>query len=229
MWKQFVALARGHRHDAATAVLDASAHVILRQQIRDVAATLEQARLAVAVVVVQERDETRRVETMGRRRADLEERAVAALDKGEAALAREAAEAIARLEAELASAEETKSALAAEIGRLRMVVGDAEARLVALRRGQRLAEAAGRVAHLRHSRSGEVTATLRDAEATLQRLRERQTEADAIDRALDESAGEPEPGALSRKLAEAGCGAPLPHSADAVLKRLNERRRAAGA
>ncbi|WP_102958133.1 PspA/IM30 family protein [Mangrovicella endophytica] len=229
MWKQFIALARGQRYEAATAVLDSSAHVILRQQIRDVAATLERARLAVAVVVAQEREEERRSAALTSRIADLEERAVAALDGGQAALAREAAEAIARLETERASADEARTAHAGEIARLRLLVADAEGRLLALRRGQRLAEATGRVGRLRHTETGEVTASLRDAEATLRRLRERQGEAEAIDRALDEMAAEADPAALSRRLAEAGCGAPLPHSTDAVLKRLDERRRSTGA
>lgn len=225
MWKQFIALARGQRHETATAVLDKSAHVILRQQIRDVAATLERARRAVAVVVTQEREEERRMEAVALRLADLEARAVIALEAGQSALAREAAEAIARLEAERASAHDAKTTLAGEIARLRLLVRDAEGRLVALQRGQRLAEAAGHVGRLRRTEPDAVTASLREAEVTLKRLRERQGEAEAIDRALDEMAGEADPLALSRRLAEAGCGAPPPHGAEAVLKRLDERRR----
>ncbi|MET0259447.1 MAG: PspA/IM30 family protein [Methylobacterium sp.] len=228
MWKQFVALARGHRHEAAEAVLDRDAHVVLRQQIRDGAATLERARLAVAVAMTQEREESRRAETLSARVADLEERAVCALDAGKTDLARDAAETIARLEADLVGARQASESFTAEIERLRRIVADAEDRLRDLQRGQRLAEAAGRVGRLRNAAPGEIGSILRDAEATLARLRRRQDEADAVALALDEMDRDADPGALSRKLAEAGCGAPLAQSADAVLQRLNERRRPAG-
>lgn len=224
MWKQFKALARGRRYEAAEAVLDREAHVILRQQIRDGAATLERARLAIAVAMAQEREEGRRAEALTLRIHDLTERAVAALDAGKEMLAREAAEAIARLEADLAAARDTTDAFAREIARLRGVVADAEERLLALRRGQRLAEAAGRVGTLHRTGPRDVTASLTDAEATLRRLRERQGEAEGVERALEEMARDSDPAALSRRLAEAGCGAPPPHSADAVLARLNARR-----
>ncbi|WAJ28331.1 PspA/IM30 family protein [Antarcticirhabdus aurantiaca] len=225
MWKQFVALARGRRYEAAEALLDRDAHVILRQQIRDAAATLERARLAVALAMAQEREEGRRADGLSSRLADLEERAVAALDAGKDGLAREAAEAIARLEADLDAARRAGAVAGAEIARLRRIVSDAEERLRDLRRGQRLAEAAGRVGRLRASAPGEVASSLRDAEATLARLRGRQDEADAVERALAEMARDADPAALARRLAEAGCGAPPPHSADAVLKRLDERRK----
>jgi len=229
MWKQFVALARGQRYEAAEAALDRHAHVILRQQIRDGAATLERARLAVALAMAQDREETRRAETLAARIVDLETRAIAALDAGKDGLAREAAEAIGRLDADLAASRLAGEATEREIGRLRRVVADSEARLRDLRRGQQLAEAADRVGRLRGTVPGEVVSTLRDAEATLARLRARQGEAEATERALEEMARDADPAELTQRLAEAGCGAPSPHGAEAVLQRLNERRRQRGA
>ncbi len=229
MWKQFVALARGQRYEAAEAALDRHAHVILRQQIRDGAATLEWARLAVALAMAQAGEETRRAETLAARISDLETRAIAALDAGKDGLAREAAEAIGRLDADLAASRLTGEATEREIGRLRRVVADSEARLRDLRRGQQLAEAADRVGRLRGTVPGEVVSTLRDAEATLARLRARQGEAEATERALEEMARDADPAELARRLAEAGCGSPFPHGAEAVLQRLNERRRQRGA
>ncbi len=229
MWKQFIALARGRRFEAAEAVIDRNAHAVLRQQIRDGAGALEKARLAVAVALAQESEETRRAEALERRVADLEGRALAALEAGKDALAREAAEAIARLEADLAASRGAHDGFCAEIERLRRLVADSEARLRELRRGQRLAEATGRVQQLRTTGPGEVASSLRDAEATLKRLRERQGETDAVDRALAEMDRATDPDALARRLAEAGCGAPPAHGADAVLDRLRERRRQASA
>ena len=222
MWKQFVALARGRNHEAAEAVIDANALIVLRQQIRDGAATLERARLGLALGMAREREETRRGEALALRIADLEERAVAALDTDRNGLAREAAETIARLEADLGSSRRAAESFAAEIERLRALVADAETRLRDLTRGQRLAETADRVQRLRGAEPGE--SSLRDAEATLKRLRERQGEADAVARALDEMDRAADPDALIGRLAEAGCGAPVPHGAEAVLQRLQARR-----
>lgn len=125
MWKQFIALARGRRLEAAEAVIDRNAHAVLRQQIRDGAGALEKARLAVAVALAQESEETRRAEALERRVADLEGRALAALETGKDALAREAAEAIARLEADLAASRGAHEGFCAEIERLRRPVASA--------------------------------------------------------------------------------------------------------
>ena len=228
MWEQLLVLARGRRYEAVEAVTDRHAFAILPQQIREAAASLEQAQVAVAVAMAQEREEGRRAADLSLRIEDLETRAVEALEGDKPELAQAAAEAIGAIEADLSAAGRTRAMLACEIERLRRTLADAQARLRDLRRGQRIAEAAGRVGRLRHTAPGEVGSTLRDAEATLQRLRDRQTETVAVHQALDELNAATDAQTLSRRLADAGCGAPHPHSAEAVLERLRQRRRTAG-
>ena len=127
------------------------------------------------------------------------------------------------LEAERAASEESGKNFAAEIERLKRVVSGAEVRLRELQRGQRTAAAAEHTRHLREGIPGGSLSTLRDAEETLARLRERQKQVDAAASALDEAESAGDPAALSRRLAAAGCGAPLRNSAEAVLERLAKR------
>jgi len=67
---------------------------------------------------------------------------------------------------------------------------------------------------------GGTSNALRDAEATLARLRARQTEVDATNEALDALENANDTRTLREKLADAGCGAPLKTTAEAVLERL---------
>lgn len=223
MWKQLFALARGRSFEAGQAVVDAHALTILRQQIRDCAEAIAGARRAIAIAIAQNEEEIRSHARVSVRIEDLEGRAIAALEGGKDGLAREAAEAIGLLEAEREASEQAQRNFAAEIARLKRIVADAETRLRALRRGQRLAAAADRTQRLRETAPGSTLSSLRDAEETLARLRARQTQIDAAAFALDEMERAGDPSALSEKLAAAGCGAPVRNSADAVLGRLRKK------
>jgi phage shock protein A len=223
MWKQFSALLRGQTHEAGERVADRHALVILRQQIRDSAAAVAAARRAVAIATAQNQAEAAGRTRLAARIEDLEARAIAALERGEAALAREAAEAIALLEAERAASEAAESGFAFEIERLRRVVTTSETRLRDLERGQRIAAAADHARRIREGVPGTALSTLGDAEATLSRLRARQSQAEAANAALDEMEGCGDPAELARRLAAAGCGAPVAGSAEAVLERLAKR------
>jgi len=110
--------------------------------------------------------------------------------------------------------------LEAEVAKLRTSVATSEERLRALKRGERIAAATDKAQRAAHSFPGSVSNALRDAEATLTRLRSRQTEVDATNEALDalENANDTRP--LREKLASAGCGTPLKTTAEAVLERL---------
>jgi hypothetical protein len=110
------------------------------------------------------------------RHPDLEERATAALDTRED-LATEAADAIAGLEIDLAAAQSAHAGFARENARLRQLVRNGERRLTDLERGRRTAQAAEAVRRLRTRGMwtlGANASALRDAEATLERLRRNQ-------------------------------------------------------
>ncbi|HTV71079.1 MAG TPA: PspA/IM30 family protein [Rhizobiaceae bacterium] len=221
MFKQFLALVRGHSNEAGERLIDQNALVILRQQLRDCADAIAAARKAVAVAIAQNEQEVQQYKRLVERLGDLEGRTVIALGKGETALAREAAETIALLEAEKAISEEAQKNFTVEIDRLKRVVRAAESRLRELERGQRLATATDKTQRLRETGSG--LTTLKDAEETLARLRARQKQIDGTASALAEMEQNGNPSAISEKLAAAGCGAPLTTTADAVLERLAKR------
>lgn len=219
MLKQFFALVRGHSHEAAEAMVDRNAMVILRQQIRDCADAIAAARRAVAVAIAQNEQEVVQFKKLVARIEDLEKRTIAAIEQEQNELAREAAETIALLEAERDASSEAQKSFGTEIERLKRIVRASEMRLRELQRGQRIVAAVDTTQRLRESPGSSLSA-LKDAEETLLRLRTRQKQIDATAAAMAEMEQSGDPAAVSEKLAAAGCGAPLRSSADAVLERL---------
>ncbi|MGB9369636.1 MAG: PspA/IM30 family protein, partial [Xanthobacteraceae bacterium] len=109
MLKTIITLVRGAAFRAEEDLADRSALLILDQQIRDGAAGIERAKRALAIAIAQDEAEGKRLETTLARIADLEERAVAALNGGREELAGEAAEAIAVMEADRDSIREARA------------------------------------------------------------------------------------------------------------------------
>ncbi|MBX4869252.1 PspA/IM30 family protein [Rhizobium bangladeshense] len=223
MFKLISTLLRGRAHDAEQAFADRNAVPLLAQQIRDAAKSIQSARRSVAVAIAQNEQEKAQHQTILARIADLETRATAALTKGNEGLAREAAEAIAFLEAERDASEQAQSQFTTSIAKLKGIVRDAEARLQALQRGERLARATEEAQKLDIAVAGPGLATLDEAEETLARLRLRQSQNELTAAALKEMESATRPAGIIEKLANAGCGAPLASSADDVLARLKSR------
>ena len=228
MLKILMTLMRGAAAAAEEEVADRHALLILDQQIRDVAANVDRSRRALAVAIAQDEAEGKRLEKIASRIADLEERAVAALEGGREDLAAEAADAIAALEADRAAIGEARASFAAEIDRLKRAVSDAGRRLAELERGRRIAQAAEAVRRLKAGRLRPDTSTaaaLSEAEATLARLREKQAEDAAADAAL----GSLETGAasLADRLEAEGFGPRTKPSGAEVLDRLKRKARGA--
>jgi phage shock protein A len=230
MLKTLITLVRGRTAAIVEEVGDQNALLILDQQMRDATGALDRAKKALAVAVAQEAQEGQRLDATRTRIADLETRAVAAIEAGRDDLATEAAEAIATLEAERDASATARTLFAAEIAKLKGHVLQQQMRFAQLERGRRIARAAEAV---RVARRGRVEAapifegTLAEAEVTLSRLRERQVEADAAEAAFDALDAATGPVAVAEKLAAEGFGPRLKPNAADVLARL--RRRSAGA
>ncbi|MBX5236652.1 PspA/IM30 family protein [Rhizobium sp. NLR4a] len=223
MFKLISTLLRGRAHDAEQAFADRNAVPLLAQQIRDAAQSIQSARRSVAVAIAQNEQEKAQHQTILARIADLETRATAALTRGNEGLAREAAEAIAFLEAERDASEQAQSQFTTSIAKLKGIVREAEARLQALQRGERLVRATQEAQKLDIAVAGPGLATLDEAEETLARLRLRQSQNELTAAALKEMESATRPAGIIEKLANAGCGAPLTSSADEVLARLKSR------
>jgi phage shock protein A len=224
MFNLIVTLLRGRAHDAEQALAIRNAMPLLSQQIRDAARAIQSARHAVAVAIVQNEQEKGQHATILSRMADLEIRTLAALEKGNENLAREAATAIAFLEAERDASEKAQDQFTNAISMLKGIVRTAEARLQELQRGERLARATEQTQTLDLAAAGSGLATLDDAEETLARLRARQSQNDMMNAVLKEmDSAAPRSAGIVEKLANAGCGSPLRSSADDVLARLRTR------
>src|ERR1700735_5455833 len=227
MLKTFVTIFRGHAARAEEEFADANALVILDQHIRDAAAGLDRARRALAVAMAQDAAEVKRIGEIEARSADLEQRAVAALDGGREDLAAEAAESIAGLEADKASAASAHDSFSRESRKLRDLVVNAERRIAELERGRRAARVSEAVRRLRDRGAIEIggqASALNDGEATLKRLRQRQADAEAADAALEALDGVSAADLIAEKLEAAGFGDRTRPTAASVLERLKQRR-----
>jgi phage shock protein A len=226
MLKTLITLVRGRTALIAEEVADQNALLILDQQMRDATGALDRAKKALAVAVAQEHQEGQRLDATHARIADLETRAVGAIEAGRDDLAAEAAETIATLEAERDASLTARALFATEIAKLKGYVQQQEMRFSQLERGRRIARAAEAIRVARRGRiegASIFAGTLAEAETTLARLREHQVEADAAEaafEALDPATG---PIAVAEKLSAEGFGSRLRPNAADVLARLRER------
>lgn len=224
MMKLFRLLARGAAARAEEEMYDRHALLVLDQQVRETRASLERSRQALAAAVAADRAEARKLGEIEARAADLEIRAVAALEGGREDLAREAAEAIAEIEAERDAIREARDRFEREVARIRSVVADATRRQAELERGRRIAAAAETARRMRVNPGPDERATLAEAEATLARLRALQVTAADTEAALAET----EPGHdIAERLEREGFGPRTRPSADSVLERLRGKAAAA--
>ncbi len=178
-------LMRGAIADNAQALHDANAVTILRQQIRDAAGALATARRELAVAMAYHAAEARALDAIGARIETLSDGARRALADGREDLGSEAAVHIAVLEDERSDRRAAAARFAAEIERLKRLVGQGGERLRDLDRGLQTARTteALRRAGLEGRRVTALSAgALGEAERTLARLREAQAaEADAAE------------------------------------------------
>ena len=224
MFKQLFTLARGRSEDAGRAFLDANALSLLRQQMREAADGVERSRKAVAVVMAYHDREKANLGGLETQIADLETRALEALEKEREDLAGEAAEAIADLEEEAKATRKAIATYGAEIARLRQCLKEAQAQLARLKRGQRLAEANDKSIKLRAHMPGVSTSELSDAAETLTRLQERQEHALATAEAMSKLSAKANAETLDDRMADAGIGAPKHATGAAVLERLKAKK-----
>jgi phage shock protein A len=224
MFKTLLTFARGRAAATTEHLADSNALILLDQQMRDACAALDRAKRALALAMANDQHEAQRLDGLNDQITDLEQRVVSALGANSEHAAEEGAEAIARLEAQRDAIETARSLFAAEITRLKKHVSQAEVRIAEVDCGRRIAHASEAVRDLRRGRFEAAPlyqATLVEAEATLQRLRERQIEARTAEELLDQLDVATAPMSIAEKLAEQGFGPKIKSTANDVLTRLS--------
>jgi phage shock protein A len=174
MLKLLFFLGKGRATDQVENFTDKHAITILRQQIRESASAVQTSKKALALAMAQQNREEIQLQKLSGKIADLEERTLIALDKGQEDLARESAEAIAHLEAEWGSSEQALTHFKKETARLKNRVKKAQSMLNQLERGYRLAEVTDKTQKLRKTDKDVCSSSLSDAPETLDRLQNRQ-------------------------------------------------------
>lgn len=223
MLKQMTTLFRGAVSQSTEDFTDKHALLLLKQQLRDCAHVVSESRRAVAIAIAQNEQEANQHLQVKNKIAELETRAIAAIDKNEIELATEAAETISILEAERHTSAKAQEQFNTEIKRLKNIVYNAENKLKELERGQRLAAATDKTQKIRAAHPSNTLANFKDAEDTLSRLQLRQQQNDTTIKVISEMEEQGSTTRLIDKLSEAGCGKPFKSSAQDVLERLKNQ------
>lgn len=223
MLKIVTTLLRGAASEAEEALFDANAIRVLEQQLRDAAAALEHSRRELACAMAHQASEERAVAALDARIAELETAAREAIAAARDDLAGEAATVIAATEDERNLRNASVEKFAADVRRLKQLSEDGRLRLADLRHGLEMARAqeALRRAGANGRRALSVgTGALREAEATLVRIREVQAKEEDVAAALDELEARESGRDLSDRLAAAGFGSIKKTKPADVLARL---------
>lgn len=223
MWERLWTLMRARSHAAGEAITDARALDILEQQIRDAADGVREAARQLASLIAREMQDRRVLEAAKARLAEHERFALAALTRGEEALAAELAATIGSTERERDQLSTSVAETVAAIARLRGTISTAEQRVTVLRRelATSRARAALRRTNSRIARRCDGAASaLESAEETLARIRERDTDCADHEAAAEILRREADGTSLREKLHAAGIAGPPAYSVEAVLLRL---------
>lgn len=223
MLKTFTTLLRGAVADAEESVFDANAIRMLEQQLRDAAASLEVSRRELACAIAHEASEERAVAALQQRMSELEESARKAFAAAREDMAQEAAVVIAAIEDETAERRAALERFSREVRRLKLVAEDGRKRLADLRRGLELARAQDALRRAGANGRRALAAgsgALREAEATLARIKEQSLKDQDVAAALDEMERRASGQDLADRLSSAGFGPKVKTNPSDVLARL---------
>ncbi|MBY0225589.1 MAG: PspA/IM30 family protein [Hyphomicrobium sp.] len=221
--KMVTTLLRGAASEAEEALFDANAIRVLEQQLRDAAGSLEHARRELACAMAHQASEERAVSALEERIGALEAATRDALDAAREDLATEVATVIAATEDERTLRKASVEKFAADVRRLKQLSEDGRLRLADLRRGLEMAraqEALRRAGANGRQALSVGTGALRQAEATLVRIRDVQAREEDVAAALDELDSRESGRDLTDRLAAAGFGSVKKTNPADVLARL---------
>ena len=194
---------------------------LIDQKIRESEADLKAAKLTLASLIQRQRAETRQIDSLEARIADLLGRAKQALDGDREDLAQTAAQAVAEMENELTLRRQTLERLDRRTLQLHQSVAAASRRIIDLKQGAMTARATKREQTMQRRLNTHLAgdSPMDEAEALISRVLEQDDpfEQGAILREIDGELGH---ATIGEDLADAGFGARCRSSAGDVLNRL---------
>ncbi|WP_420862906.1 PspA/IM30 family protein [Algirhabdus cladophorae] len=204
---------------------DTFAVELIDQKVREAEAALRAAKTTLAALIQRQRSEQRQYDGLQKRIIDLTNRAQAALDANNDAMAMEAANAVATMENEAVIRSETLSRLEAKVMRLRSSVEAGHRRIIDLKQGALQAKSVTAEAKMQsklrqtlHSNS-----SAEEAQEMIARVLQRD---DPFEQAqiLDDINGDLDASNLTDRMADAGYGDATRVTASAVLERLKSKK-----
>lgn len=228
IWNKLFTALRGGANEVGESIVDHQALRILDQEIRDADSALANAKRELVTIMAKHKLSSERVSEFTAKIADLESKAVAALQANREDLALEVAEAISTLTSSLEAEQKHASEFGTYAEKMRKDIGKAEARIRSLRQQVDMAKARESVQKAQVSASiasGGANGKLETAVNTLNRLQARQDQRAAEMEAQEQLADSSNGNDLERRLREANI-VPDQGSANAILERLKKQKSA---
>ncbi|PYC18920.1 PspA/IM30 family protein [Pseudomonas mosselii] len=223
--KKIVTALRGGASEVGEAIVDSQALRILDQEIRDADNNLIDARNQLVKIMAKHKTAQQRITEFDKTIGDWEQKAIAALDKGEEGLAHECAARIADLTNQRDSEQALADQFGASVATLTATVSKTEAQIKGLKQQVDLVKARESVQRAQvsaASATGGANGSLETAVGSLDRIKKRQTERAAELEAAAELASKADGSDLEARLKSAGIGASN-SGADDVLARLKAK------
>ncbi|BCJ07968.1 MULTISPECIES: PspA/IM30 family protein [unclassified Pseudomonas] len=223
--RKIVTALRGGASEVGEAIVDSQALRILDQEIRDADNNLIDARNQLVKIMAKHKTAQQRITEFDKTIGDWEQKAIAALDKGEEGLAHECAARIADLTNQRDSEQALADQFGASVATLTATVSKTEAQIKGLKQQVDLVKARESVQRAQvsaASATGGANGSLETAVGSLDRIKKRQSERAAELEAAAELAGKADGSDLEARLKSAGIGASN-SGADDVLARLKAK------
>ncbi|QVM93079.1 PspA/IM30 family protein [Pseudomonas entomophila] len=223
--KKIVTALRGGASEVGEAIVDSQALRILDQEIRDADNNLIDARNQLVKIMAKHKTAQQRIEEFNKTIGDWEQKAIAALDKGEEGLAHECAARIADLTNQRDSEQALADQFGASVKTLTDTVNKTESQIKGLKQQVDLIKARESVQRAQvsaASATGGANGSLETAVGSLDRIKKRQSERAAELEAAAELAGKADGSDLEARLKAAGIGGSN-SGADDVLARLKAK------
>ncbi|MCK9812779.1 phage shock protein A [Pseudomonas chlororaphis] len=225
IWNKLFTALRGGANEVGESIVDQQALRILDQEIRDADGALANAKRELVTIMAKHKLSSERVAEYNTKIADLETKAVAALQANREDLALEVAEAISGLTTSLDAEQKQAAEFGAYAEKMRKDISKAEARIKSLRQQVDMAKARESVQKAQVSASiasGGANGKLETAVGTLNRLQAKQDQRAAELEAHEELSEAANGNDLDRRLREANI-IPDQGSANAILERLKNK------